>query len=141
MNKLLKSGSPILLGLLVMMFYSCQDIYDNPKYKRPEWLAGKLYVQVEDNNLTTFKKCLDATQWGKILNTTGFYTVFAPTDEAFNTFFQNHPKYKKFEDFLATPEDSAFLDDIVRYHIIQDGWSRSQLTGMTLNGFYDKKMT
>jgi uncharacterized surface protein with fasciclin (FAS1) repeats len=139
MNKLLKSGSPMLIGLLVLMFYSCQDIYDNPKYKRPEWLTGKLYVQVEENNLTTFKKCLDATQWGNILATTGFYTVFAPTDEAFSAFFQNHPKYKKFEDFLATPEDSAYLDDIVRYHIIQDGWSRSQLTGMAMYGFYDKR--
>ena len=136
MGKTLK----LVIGVVIFVLINgCQDIYDNPKYKRPEWLAGKLYVQVEENNLNTFKKCLDATQWGKILNSTGFYSVFAPTDEAFTNFFQTHPKYKKFEDFLVTAEDSIYLDGLVRYHLIQDAWSKFQLTNMTPRGFYDKK--
>ena len=116
MNKLLKFFAYFLVGITILVMHSCRDIYDQEIYQRPDWLAGKITEQVKSQeDLTIYAKCLDATMWGDIVGKTGFYTAFAPTDEAFEAFFAEHPKYNSFDDFLATPEDSIYLDGLVRY--------------------------
>src|SRR5574344_2718923 len=85
--------------ILVLVLFSCKkDEFD--KYERPDWLAGKVYSQIQTNDsLKTFAKCLQLTGYDSIINISGSYTIFAPTDEAFQLYFSNNTKnYKSVED-------------------------------------------
>lgn len=120
------------LGLLAL--WSCQEDKIDP-YARPEWLAGKVYTQLKlQPELSTFAKCLELTEFDKLLDVSGSYTVFAPTNDAFTQFFQSHPTYKKVEDI-----PKAELERIVRYHILQNPWSKNQLRSLDVFGWIDPK--
>jgi uncharacterized surface protein with fasciclin (FAS1) repeats len=118
--------------LLIFVLFSCkQDEFD--KYERPAWLAGKVYSQIKVNEeLKTFTKCLELTGYDSVIDVSGSYTVFAPTDEAFASYFGSHPRYKKVEDIPL-----AELKDMVKYHIVQNPWSRDQLRSLDIYGWID----
>jgi uncharacterized surface protein with fasciclin (FAS1) repeats len=120
-------------GILFLMAisFSCKETFD--PYERPDWLAGKVYSQIREvDNLKTFTTCLEITGYDKVIDASGSYTVFAPSDEAFQQYFSTHPKYKKVEDF---PKEE--LLDLVKYHIVQNPWSRDQLRSLDVNGWID----
>ena len=58
---------PLLLFAVFLLFlYSCKQEQDI--YKRPEWLAGKVYTQVKAvPELSTFAKCIELTGYDEIL--------------------------------------------------------------------------
>jgi len=117
--------------LLIVLFSCKKDDYN--KYDRPEWLTGKVYTQIKsEENLSTFAKCLELTGYDKVIDISGSYTVFAPTNDAFLIFFQNNPEYKKAEDI---PLEKLLA--IVKYHIVQNPWSRDQLRSLDVNGWID----
>ena len=119
--------------LLVAHLFSCeQATFDNPKYQRPEWLVGKLYSQAKaDENLSTFIQLVDKTIYADILDRSGYFTVFAPTNEAFNKFFSdNSMEISSIENL-----DEEQAEKLVRYLIIQDGWTSEQFQDMGPNGF------
>ncbi|MFA9388212.1 MAG: fasciclin domain-containing protein [Prolixibacteraceae bacterium] len=118
--------------LFAVIFYSCNK-NDFDKYERPDWLAGKVYSQIKaEENLSTFTKCLELTEYSQVIDVSGSYTVFAPTDEAFQLYFSQHTKYKSVDDI---PE--AELLALVKYHIVQNPWSRDQLRSLDVNGWID----
>lgn len=120
---------PVLF--ILIMLSGCREELD--KYERPEWLAGKLYTQIlEQPELSVFAKAIELTGYDKLINISGSYTVFAPSDEAFNTWFTNHPAYNSVED-IPIPE----LERLVRYHIIQNPWSKQQLRSLDVYGWID----
>lgn len=120
------------LLLIVFVFSSCKKNEFDP-YARPDWLAGKVYTQVKaEDNLQTFAKCLEITGYDTIINVSGSYTVFAPTDEAFELYFSQSTKFKSVEDM---PLDE--LTALVKYHIVQNPWSREQLRSLDVNGWID----
>ncbi|GAP69818.1 protein containing fasciclin domain [Bacteroidales bacterium 6E] len=132
---MIRSRLITFLALGFLTFYGCQDDMQVEKFKRPDWLAGKIYTQLKEQpELSTFAKCLELTQFDKILDASGSYTIFAPTDEAFAAWFQSHSKYKKVED-IPLPE----LDRIVKYHIVQNPWSKNQLRSLDVFGWIDPK--
>ena len=118
--------------MLLLLSYSCKkNTFD--EYERPDWLAGKVYTQVKaEENLSTFAKCLELTGYNDVINTSGSYTVFAPTNEAFQEYFNQNSKYKSVEDI---PADE--LLSLVKYHIVQNPWSRDQLRSLDVNGWID----
>lgn len=121
---------PILLYALLLLFlYSCtqeQDIY-----KRPDWLAGKVYTQIlAQPELSTFAKCIELTGYDEILDVSGSYTVFAPSNEAFTKYFQQNTTYKSVEQ-IPLPE----LTKLVKYHIVQNTWSKVQLRTLDVYGW------
>lgn len=119
-----------ILFLMVISF-SCKETFD--PYERPDWLAGKVYSQIKEvENLKTFTTCLEMTGYDKVIDASGSYTVFAPSDEAFQQYFSKHPKYKKVEDIPANE-----LIDLVKFHIVQNPWSRDQLRSLDVNGWID----
>ena len=70
-----------------ILLVECEDIYDMEKYNRPDWLAGKLYTQVAaEDDLSGFAECLRLTGYDTILDVSGSFTVFAPSDEAMDQF-------------------------------------------------------
>ena len=127
---------PLLLFAIILLFiYSCKQEQDI--YKRPDWLAGKVYTQVKAQpELSTFATCIELTGYDKILDVSGSYTVFAPSDEAFNLFFQQNPKYNSVADIPI-----AELTKIVKYHIVQNPWSKLQLRTLDVYGWIDTLST
>lgn len=117
-----------------MLFISCRDDFsENDKFKRPDWLAGKLYIQIKEQSaLSTFARCLELSGYDTIINTSGSYTVFAPDNEAFDLYFQNSPNYNSVEEI---PSDE--LSRIVKYHIVQNPWSKEQLKSLDIYGWID----
>src|SRR5512138_3621963 len=86
----------IMLIITVLSAYNCrkEDIYS-----RPPWLAGKLFAQIKDRpELSEFAKCIELTGFDSIINVSGSYTVFAPSNDAFKLYFEEHPQYQKVED-------------------------------------------
>ena len=126
-----------LLGLLAfscIVITSCKDVLNREdRYKRPDWLAGKVYTQVKaDPDLSTFAKCIELTGYDTIIDVSGSYTVFAPNNEAFTVYLQSHPEYNTVEDI---PVD--VLSNLVKYHIVQNPWSKNQLTSLDVWGWID----
>lgn len=123
-----------LVGILITV-YSCQkSLEELDNYKRPSWLAGKVYTQLSsEGNLKTFAACVKRVGYDTILNTSGCYTVFAPNDSAFNVFFKQHPNYNSSVENI--PYDTLLL--IVKSHIINDPWSVEQLRQLDEGGWID----
>ena len=120
----------VILGVLVLFAFSCQkeDIY-----KRPKWLAGKLFAQIQkEADLSTFARCIELAGYDTLINRSGSYTVFAPSNSAFDLYFQAHPQYATVED-IPLPE----LIRIVKFHIVQDPWSLNQLHQLDVYGWID----
>ncbi|NQU84830.1 MAG: fasciclin domain-containing protein [Mariniphaga sp.] len=116
----------ILFGLLM----GCEkfNVYD--KYKRPDWLPGKLYTTVSvQENLTMFDECLQLTGLDTIIDVSGSWSVFAPTDEAMSQFLSEN-QYASISDI---PFDE--LEKITKFHIIQNPWSLEQLQSLSVNGW------
>lgn len=125
-NKLLT-----LIALSMLLFMGCRKDEVN-KYVRPTWLAGKLYTQVLTKpELSTFAQLLHVSGYDTILNISGSYTVFAPTNDAFTTYFQSS-KYKSIADI---PKAEAVR--LVKYHLVQDAWSKKQLESLDIYGWID----
>jgi len=122
----------VIIYTLILNFIGCQDITDLDKYKRPDWLAGKLYTQIKtQGELSLFARCLEITGYDTIINTSGVYTVFAPDDEAIKEYLSNN-NYSSIE---AIPKD--VLLSIVKFHIIQNPWSKDQLMSVDVYGWID----
>jgi uncharacterized surface protein with fasciclin (FAS1) repeats len=124
----------LLAIFLIVIGWGChEDITDLEKYKSPAWLKGKLFTQLKaQEDLNIFISCLEKTGYDTILNTSGSYTVFAPTDEAFQKFFQDNTQYNSIEDIPVKD-----LDAMVRYHIIYNAWTERQFQTLDVSGWID----
>ncbi|MDF1572546.1 MAG: fasciclin domain-containing protein [Bacteroidales bacterium] len=124
-----------LMALAMSLLMGCIEEEPFDKYARPDWLAGKVFTQITDTTIfEEFTKCLQRTGYDTILNTSGSYTVFAPNNEAFDLFFQEHPTYNSVED-IPLPE----LEEIVKYHLVQNPWTKEQLRSLDVYGWIDPK--
>lgn len=129
---MLRLLNAIFLLLVFVVFYACKDDVINEKYERPEWLSGKVYTQVAANDsLSTFAKCLELVGFDTIINVSGSYTVLAPTNDAFNAWLQE----RQYPNIEAVPIDE--LTRLVKYHIIQNPWSKNQLRSLGMYGWID----
>lgn len=127
--------SMLLLPVIIMwiLLYSCQDDHMQAnKYDRPEWLAGKVYTLVtEQDELSEFARCLEITGYDSIINVSGSYTVFAPTNDAFEAWLGEND-YNDVEDIPLQE-----LQRLVKYHLVQNPWSKNQLRSLDVFGWID----
>lgn len=120
----------LLLTILLSLLTGCEKLTDQDIYKRPEWLPGKLYTTVSvQENLTMFTECLRLAGLDKILDVSGSWTVFAPTDDAMKQFLAEN-QYAGISDI--PPEE---LERITEFHVIQNPWSLEQLKSLGVNGW------
>ncbi len=125
----------LLFAIALLFLFSCRQEPDI--YNRPDWLAGKVYTQIlAQPELSTFAKCIELTGYDQILDVSGSYTVFSPSNEAFTKFFAENPKYSSVES-IPIPE----LTEIVKYHIVQNPWSKIQLRTLDVYGWIDTLST
>ena len=86
-------------------------------------------VLQKDGRFKLFTKAITASRQGKLFqNVHRDYTVFAPTDKA----FQKLPK--EFIDSLFLPENDERLEDIIKHHITGTPYSLSKGFGTTRLG-------
>jgi uncharacterized surface protein with fasciclin (FAS1) repeats len=104
---------PLFMAVLLV---GCKKGYDkywsneNPK-------TGFIYDKVKsDSNFTTFAAGLERAGLVKYVNVSGLYTVFAPTNEAFQKYFQRMG-YSAVND---VPVNTLFA--ILSYHIANNMW-------------------
>lgn len=129
-------GKQLLWVALLLLFIvvGCNEDKFDP-YARPDWLQGKVYTQMTsagNEDLSTFAYCVQKVKYDSIIDRTGSYTVFAPTNAAFEAFFASHPSYKKVDDIPL-----AELEKIVKFHIVQNPWRRDQFRLLDVNGWID----
>ncbi|MGW8313964.1 MAG: fasciclin domain-containing protein [Bacteroidales bacterium] len=118
----------MILITLLTLSTGCEEYSTNEKYRRPDWLPGKLYTAVESqDNLSLFAACLQLTGLDTIINVSGSFTVFAPTNEA----MENYLAENQFASVSDIPMHT--LEEITEYHIIQNPWTMEQL--QTLSAF------
>ena len=124
----------ISLIIIGAALFSCIDDREKgSKYDRPEWLAGKVYTQLKDQpDLSTFARCVELAGYDTIIDRSGSYTVFAPNNEAFSLYFENHPEYSSIDDIPAQE-----LRRIVKFHIVQNPWTKKQLRSLDVFGWID----
>jgi len=126
-NKLLT-----LIALFLLVFYGCQKEIDD-KYIRPDWLAGKLYTQIKTiPELSTFAELLHVSGYDTIIDVSGSYTVFAPSNDAFAKYFQENSNYKSVSEI---PKSEVIK--LVKYHLVQNPWSKKQLRSLDIYGWID----
>lgn len=126
-----KNKQLILISLLVLLFFGCKKEFD--KFDRPTWLAGKLYTQLLTKpELSTFAELLKISGYDTIIDVSGSYTVFAPTNDAFTKYFQDNPNYKTVADI---PKSEVL--NLVKYHLVQNAWTKEQLRTLDVFGWID----
>lgn len=119
------------IWLSFIILSSCKDDTLD-LYKRPEWLTGKAYTQIKlQPQLSIFAHALELTGYDTIIDVSGSYTVFAPNNEAFTNFLQSS-SYNSVDD-IPLPQ----LNDIVKYMIVQNPWSKTQLQSLDIYGWID----
>ncbi|MGJ7030130.1 fasciclin domain-containing protein [Niabella hirudinis] len=75
-----------LLAVL-LLFAACSKKAFDEYYKRPEWLAQPIYQQLDSmGDFKSFLACIDKSGYKNTLGTASSWTVFAPTDAAFQQF-------------------------------------------------------
>ncbi len=120
------------LAFFIIIFLSCREETID-KYERPDWLAGKVYTQILGQpELSTFARGLELTGYDTIINISGDYTVFAPSNDAFNIYFSSNPNYSSIEQMPISE-----LSRLVKYHIVQYPWSKMQLRSLDVYGWID----
>lgn len=108
---------------LTLIFLSCQkekELY----YERPDWLQGPLYDQIKSTGeYDEYIKIADLTEYDKVLNSRLSFTVFVPTNEAFQELYQ--------ELGLSSADqiDKDYLLEIMQYHTMLNSWDSVKLEG------------
>ena len=120
----------LILAGLIILWSGCEEVSDHEKYQRPDWLPGKLYTTVSTReNLSLFTECLRLTGLDTIVDVSGCFTVFAPTDAAMEQYLSAN-QYAGVADI--PPEE---LERIVEFHIIQNPWTLEQLQTLSAYGW------
>jgi uncharacterized surface protein with fasciclin (FAS1) repeats len=118
--------------LLLLIVFSCRDNWEE-YYARPDWLAGPIYQQLEkEGRFTTFMSLLEYMGYDEILGKTGYFTLFAPNDSAFDVFFKSR-NISSVEEL-----DTALIRDIVQYALVENGYTPHTLAAyQSSNGWVE----
>ena len=136
----------ILLPMLIGLFTQCTSLFDEA-YQRPSWLEPPIYELLQkDGRFTSYLRCVDSTLYARILKSASNYTVFAPTDAAFDLYLQKSGRLSFPAN--ATTADSATArkvaidkvspaeaDTIVAYSMIFNNFQFNELTDVLTKGW------
>lgn len=120
-----------ITSLLLLLACDRYEIYEKPSY-----LTGKLYTQLSSiENIETFKYCVELTGVDSIIDVSGYYTLMAPTDSAFDIYLAKKG-YASVDDMPISE-----LENLVNYHILQGGFTPEQLVTLSSTGWIDPTNT
>lgn len=128
-RKLYRFALVFLLGTVLVT--GCKDDFGG-YFDYPSNIEGPIYEQLSSrSNLSEFVKAIDKVPLMKsIINTSGLYTVFAPTNEAINAYFLTQTRYPgksgiddfdvEKKDASGVKTDSILLCQFIEAHIAID---------------------
>ena len=121
-----------LLYLLSILVIACENKKDD-YYKRPDDLAGPIYKQLEsEGHFTMFMEMLASQGYDEVLSRTGYFTLFAPNDEACQNFLTEKGVGS------VSQLDSSTIREIVQYALIINGYTPQHLAAyQSSNGWVD----
>lgn len=115
MNRLSQTGSVIALLLLVL--HACEEI-PNKFETEDNFIPMTAFLYDNEERFSDFIRVMETSQLTDALssyNPNGErYTLFLPTNEAFDRYLQESDKYNSLEDLLA---DSDVVNAMSRYHV------------------------
>ncbi|WP_293882907.1 fasciclin domain-containing protein [Sphingobacterium sp. UBA1498] len=101
---------------LLTTIVSCRKEAFDAYYGRPDWLASPIYQQLDSmGDFKTYLSCIELSGYKNTLGTAGSWTVFAPTDQAFDQFMQENGISN------VSKIDAQLAEKIVRSSMIYDG--------------------
>jgi uncharacterized surface protein with fasciclin (FAS1) repeats len=119
---------PILLFFaIVILLAGCKKKFDG-YYEPPSSLEPAIYQQLQTKgNFTQFLSLIDKAGYKQILSTAGYWTIFAPTDSAFqnDTEFAAFLKSKGIGSIGAI--DSVTAQSIVQYSLVFNAFNKDRL--------------
>lgn len=121
MNKIVLKKSFVLV-LAILAFTACRKKAFDDFYGRPEGLADPIYQQLQQKgNFTHLLACIDKAGYKDVLSGAGFYTMFAPNDAAFTSFFATRGITS------VSQLDSGTCRNIVTYALVYNAFSKTRL--------------
>jgi uncharacterized surface protein with fasciclin (FAS1) repeats len=116
-----KSLISTVLFICILLISGCNKEIEE-YYARPDWLEPAIYKSLKERgNFNSFLACIDKAGYKDILSNAGYFTIFAPTDSAFNEFFTANG-YSTVNDI-----DSATAKKIVTYSLVYNAYTREKL--------------
>jgi len=117
-----------LLSFLILST-SCRKKEFDEYFARPGHLADPIYNELKKKgNFTQILACIDKAGYQKILGTAGYWTFFAPNDEAFSKFYAQN-NLQGIQDV-----DSARAAGIVTYSLITNAYRKDKLGMLQSSG-------
>ncbi|AVR45605.1 hypothetical protein C7S20_10195 [Christiangramia fulva] len=107
-----------LLVVVLIFLEGCNKQEFDEYYARPDNLEPPIYQVLESRgNFTNLLSVIDKAGYKDILSTAGYWTMFAPNDEAFQKFFQENSEYGSLEAI-----DSTTASKIVKYALVYNAF-------------------
>jgi uncharacterized surface protein with fasciclin (FAS1) repeats len=139
MNKTIRTATGVL-ALLLALLTSCQKKEFDAYYNRPDGLAQPIYQQLQARkNFVQLLALIDKAGYKTTLSTAGYWTLFAPNDAAFDTYFRE----KGIKDAGAV--DVATAQALVQYALVYNAFKTDNLgsyqsnTGWVANSAYKRR--
>ena len=112
---------------IASVVFSCKKKFDD-YYQRPDNLEAPIYKQLESlGKFGTLLSLIDKAGYKQTLGSAGYWTLFAPTDSAFNADndFKNYLSGRNINSISAI--DSVTAQAIVQYLLVFNGFERDRL--------------
>ncbi|GAB3412876.1 fasciclin domain-containing protein [Niabella aquatica] len=101
---------------LVLLLGACSKKSFDEYYARPSWLAQPIYQQLDSmGDFKNFLACIDKSGYKEVLGAASSWTVFAPTDAAFQKFMTDQGISG------ISQIDKVLAEKIVRASMVYDG--------------------
>ncbi len=130
----------ICIFFIVVSVSSCKKKAFDDYFARPDSLAQPIYQQLKTRgNFTNILACIDKAGFKTTLGTAGYWTFFAPNDDAFKAYFQANSIAG------VSSLDSVSAAAIVTYCLVPNSYRKDQLAmfqtskGPTPNDSYRRK--
>lgn len=117
----------LLFFVTVTILFSCKKKFDD-YYAPPANLEAPIYELLQaKGNFTQFLSLIDKAGYKQTLSTAGYWTIFAPTDSAFqkDTEFAAYLQSKGIGSISAI--DSATAQSIVQFLLVFNGFKKERL--------------
>ena len=112
----------LLLVTICILLVNCRKKQWDEYYNRPEGLEPPIYQVLQSKgNFSTLLTCIDKAGYKNILSNAGYWTLFAPTNEAFTRYF----KEQNITGIEAL--DSAAAQKIVRFCLVYNSFNTDRL--------------
>ncbi|MFD2164411.1 fasciclin domain-containing protein [Paradesertivirga mongoliensis] len=119
----MKRSIPGLLYLLLLiLFAGCNKKELDEFYGRPSNLAPPIYDQLQANGYTSMLAVIDKAGYKDILGKAGYWTLFAPTNEA----FQAYAELKGLSSINDIDKKTA--ETIVRYNTLYNSYRKDNIS-------------